>query len=76
MLKMTVSVTDSTQKHGKAVAQNFFRTFTVAGAQLDGSQRRAAHSGECGKGRDQQDDGERNAHACQRKCACAGMLPM
>ena len=60
------------QKHGKAVAQNFFRTFTVAGAQLDGSQRRAAHSGECGKGRDQQDDGERNAHARQRKCACAG----
>ena len=50
----------------------FCRTFTVAGAQLDGSQRRAAHSGECGKGRDQQDDGERNAHACQRKCACAG----
>ena len=60
------------QKHGKAVAQNFFRTFTVAGAQLDGSQRRAAHSGECGKGRDQQDDGERNAHSRQRKCACAG----
>ena len=62
------------QQCGKAVAHDPFGPGLIAFTHLNGGQWRAAHTDQRGKGRDNHNNGEGDAHTGQRQGAAAGKM--